>query len=134
MTCDCYHIWNYSVEIRSTPFTEKDQRTSHHCFSSAVRSYEPTRNLENNIEAVCVAADAINLIVSNAEVSRFAAGLDDSLFNNVQQVKAKSTTFTYIQNHATYTWTLSLNCWACMSLVRCGWRDCFEKPAESLFF
>ena len=55
MTCDCDHIWNYSVEIG--------------------RSHEATRNLEQNIEAVCVAADAINLIVSNAEVSRFAAGL-----------------------------------------------------------
>lgn len=32
------------------------------------------RNLESNIAAVCLAADAVNVIVSNAEVSRFAAG------------------------------------------------------------
>ncbi|CAL1136776.1 unnamed protein product [Cladocopium goreaui] len=32
------------------------------------------KNLESNIAAVCLAADAVNVIVSNAEVSRFAAG------------------------------------------------------------
>eukprot|EP00438_Fugacium_kawagutii_P032945 Skav236607 [mRNA] locus=scaffold3553:22971:27502:- [translate_table: standard] len=32
------------------------------------------RNLENNIDAVCVTAEVVNVIVNNAEVSRTAAG------------------------------------------------------------
>ena len=71
------------------------------------------------------------------------------LLQDGQEVKTKSTAFhihshatcihihlTSIPSRATYTWTLSLSCSTCMSLVSRCWPGCFEKPvaAGCVFF
>jgi hypothetical protein len=54
------------------------------------------RNLESNIAAVCLAADAVNVIVSNAEVSRFAAGRRYVVYVAVGMRDSKTPAFGHI--------------------------------------
>ena len=130
------HIWK--LQSRNRIYTDTSKDLSLLLFRELFVHHEATRNLEQNIEAVCVAADAINLIVSNAEVSRFAAGLSrgKSKIHTIH-IHSHATCIhihlTSIPSRATYTWTLSLSCSTCMSLVSRCWPGCFEKPVAAGF-